>query len=90
MVFPLSRSRPGIDTPMDSSEDLSTLVEELGESTKMEFMEAGEESVDEDEECIYEGVKGLQESYNSLLEKIEEYARVAKVAIRKMKKAQQD
>ena len=34
--------------------------------------------------------KGLQESYNSLLEKIREYAGVAKVAIRKMKKAEQD
>ena len=32
----------------------------------------------------------MQESYNSLLEKIGEYARVAKAAIRKMKKAEQD
>ena len=90
MVFPLSRSRPGIDTPMDSSEDLSTLVEELGEHTEVEYMGAGEESDDDDEECIYEGAKGLQESYNSLLEKTDEYARVAKVAVRKMKKVEQD
>ena len=34
--------------------------------------------------------KGLQESYNSLFEKIGEYAGVAKVAIRKRKKAEQD
>ena len=47
----------------------------------------GEESDDDDGECIYEGAKGLQESYNSLLEKTREYARVAKAAIRKMKKA---
>ena len=32
----------------------------------------------------------MQESYNSLLEKTEEYARVAKAAIRKMKRAEQD
>ena len=50
-------------------------------------MGVGEESDDEDEECIYEGAKGLQESYNYLLEKTGEYARVAKAAIRKMKKA---
>ena len=75
---------------IDSLEDLSTLVEELGEHTKVESMGVGEESGDEDEECIYEGANKLQESYNSLLDKTEEYARVAKVAIRKMKKAEQD
>ena len=75
---------------VDSSEDLSTLVEELGEHTEVEYMGAGEESDDDDEECIYEGAKGLQESYNSLLEKTDEYARVAKVAVRKMKKVEQD
>ena len=32
----------------------------------------------------------MQESYNSLLEKIREYAKVAKEAIRKMKNAEQD
>ena len=71
--------------PMDSSKDLSLLVEELGEHTKVESVGIGKESNDEDE-----GTKELQESYNSLLEKIREYARMAKVAIRKMKKAEQD
>ena len=71
--------------PMDSSEDLSLLVEELGEHTKVESIGIGEESDDEDE-----GTKELQESYNSLLEKTGQYARVAKVAIRKMKKAEKD
>ena len=71
--------------PVDSSEDLSLLVEELGEHTEVESMGFGEESDDEDE-----GTKEFQESYNSLLEKTEEYARVAKAAIRKMKKAEQD
>ena len=62
---------------VDSSEDLSTLVEELSEHIEVEPMGLGEESGDEDEECNYEGVKGLEESYNSLLEKTGEYARVA-------------
>ena len=75
---------------VDSSEDLSTLVEELSEHIEVEPMGLGEESGDEDEECSYEGAKGLQESYNSLLEKTGEYARVAQVAIRKMKKVEQD
>ena len=64
--------------PMDSSEDLSLLVEELDKHTEVESMGIGEESDDEDE-----GTKELQESYNSLLEKTREYARVAKAAIKK-------
>ena len=71
--------------PVDSSDDLSTLVEKLGEHTKVESIGIGEESNDEDEEA-----KGLQETYNSLLEKFREYAIVAKAAIRKMKRAEQD
>ena len=42
---------------VDSSEDLSLLVEELSEHTEVESMGIGEESDDEDEEA-----KGLQES----------------------------
>ena len=38
----------------------------------------------------YVGTKGLQETYNSLLEKTIEYAKVAKAAIRKMRRAEQD
>ena len=56
---------------VDSSEDLSLLVEELGEHTEVESMGIREESDDEDE-----GTKELQESYNSLLEKTGEHARV--------------
>ena len=43
--------------PMDSSKDLNTLVQELSEHTKVESMGVGGESDDEDEECIYNGVK---------------------------------
>ena len=71
--------------PVDSSEDLYALMEELDEHTKVESMGIGEESDDKDEEA-----KGLQETYNSLLEKSEKYARMAKVAIRKMTRAEQD
>ena len=38
----------------------------------------------------YVRTKRLQETYNSLLEKTGEYATVAKAAIRKMKKVEQD
>ena len=69
--------------PVYSSKYLCILVEKLGEHTEVEFIGVGEESDDEDEEYSYEGVKGLQESYNALLEKNGEYAGVAKAAIRK-------
>ena len=72
--------------PMDSSDDLSVLVEEIGEHTELESMGMVEEFDDEEDERTV----GLQESYNSLVEKISEYAKVAKAAIKKMKKAEQD
>ena len=69
-----------------SSEDLNLLVQELGEHSDEKFMGIVEESdVKEDED-----IAGLQENYNSLLEKSEEYARVAKAAVKKMKKAEKD
>ena len=76
--------------PINSSEDLSNLVEELGEHTEVESMSVGDKSDDDDEECVCEGISRLQESYNALLEKSGEYSRVAKAAIRKMKKAEED
>ena len=70
----------------ESSDNLSFLVEELGEHTEVESIGVVEEfGVEDDERTV-----GLQETYNSLLEKLEEYARVAKVAIKKMKRAEQD
>ena len=44
-----------------------------------------ESDAEEDESTTY-----LQENYNSLLEKSGEYTRVAKAAVRKMKKAEED
>ena len=70
----------------ESSEDLNLLVEELAEHSDEEFIGIVEESdVDEDEDAA-----GLRENYNSLLEKSREYARVAKVAVKRMKKAEED
>ena len=76
--------------PIESSKDLSTLKEELGEHTEVESIGVGDESNDDEEECIYEWTNRLQESYNALLEKSGEYARVAKATIRKIKKVEGD
>ena len=51
---------------VESLDDLSVLVEKLGEHTKVESMGVVEESdVEDDERTV-----GLQETYNSLLEKL--------------------
>ena len=67
---------------IESSEDLNLLVQELGEHSDEESMGIVEESDAEEDEDI----AGLQENYNSLLEKSGEYTRVAKAAVKKMKK----
>ena len=59
---------------MESSNDLSVLVEELGEHIELESIGIIKESDDEEDE----GTVRLQETYNSLLEKTGEYAKVAK------------
>ena len=71
--------------PGQSSDDLSVLVEELGEHTELESVWIVEESDDKEDE----GTMGLQETYNSLLEKTGEHAKVAKAAIKKMKRAEE-
>ena len=71
---------------VQSLDDLSVLVEELGEHTTLESMGIVEESDDEEDERTV----GLQETYNSLLEITDEYAKVAKATIKKMKKVEQD
>ncbi|XP_050260052.1 uncharacterized protein LOC126705164 [Quercus robur] len=71
---------------VESSMDLNVLVEEFGEHSDKEFMGIVEESdAEEDEDTV-----GLRENYNSLLEKLGEYAKVAKVAVKKMKKTEED
>ena len=71
---------------VESLEDLNLLVQELGEHSDEESMGIVEESDAEENESSV----GLQENYNSLLAKSGEYARVAKAAVKKMKKAEED
>ena len=71
---------------VESSEDLNLLVQELGEHSDEESMGIVEESNAE----VDENIAGLQGNYNFLLEKLGEYARVAKAAVKKMKKAEED
>ena len=73
-------------TYVESSDHLSVIVEELGEHTELESIGIVKESDDEEDE----GTVGLQETYNSLLEKTGEYAKVANTAIKKMKRAEED
>ena len=71
---------------VESLEDLNLLVQELEEHSDEESMGIVEESdAEEDEDTA-----SLQENYNSLLEKLREYARAAKAALKKMKKAEED
>ena len=71
---------------VESLKDLSLLVKELGKHSEVELMGVVEESdVEEDESTVR-----LQENYNSLIEKSGEYVKVAKVAVKKMKKAKED
>ena len=72
--------------PVESSDDLGALVEELGKHTKLELIGIVEEfDNEEDEETA-----GLQETYNSLIEKTDKYTKVAKAAIKKMKRTEED
>ena len=71
---------------VESSEDLNLLVQELRDHSDEEFMGIVEESnAEEDEDTA-----GLQENYNSIIEKSGDYARVTKVAVKKMKKSDED
>ena len=71
---------------VESSEDLNFLVKELGEHSNEESIGIVEElDVEEDKNASC-----LQENYNSLLEKLGEYARVTKADEKKMKKAEKD
>ena len=71
---------------VESSDELNLHVQELGEHIDEESIGIVEESnVEEDKNTAC-----LQENYNSLLEKSGESAYVAKAAIKKMKKAEED
>ena len=69
-------------TAVDSKDELSELVDELGVHSK------GEEVDDFEDEDVFlnEGEKNLQEVYDALLENCGKYAKIAKNAVKKMKK----
>ena len=71
---------------VESSKELNLLVQELGEHSDEESMGIVEESDAE----VDENIANLQENYNSLLEKSRKYARAAKAAVKKTKKAEED
>ena len=71
---------------VESTDDLSKLVEELWEHSDKESIGVVEESDAEEDGST----TSLQENYNSLLEKSGEYARMAKATVKKMKKAEED
>ena len=71
---------------IDSKNDLSNLVEELGDLSKDEEVE---ELEDED---VYqnEGENNLQEAYDSLLEDCGKYTKVVNLVVKKMKKVEEE
>ena len=72
-------------TTVDSRDELSDLVDELGVHSKGEEVD---DSEDEDV-CPNKGEKNLQEVYDALLEDCGKYANVAKNAVKKMKKIEE-
>ena len=73
-------------TAVESRDELSELVDELGVHSE------GEEVDDSEDEDVYlnEGERNLQEVYDALLEDCGKYAKVAKNVVRKMKKIEEE
>ena len=71
---------------VDLKDDLSNLVDELGNISEDEEIE---ESKDEDL-CQNVGENNLQEAYDSLLEDCGKYAKVANLVMKKMKKVEDE
>ena len=73
-------------TAVDSRDKLRELVDELGVHS------GGEEVDDSEDEDVYlnEGEKNLQEVYDALLEDCGKYAKVAKNAVKKIKKIEEE
>ena len=73
-------------TSVNSKDELSNLVNELGLRSKGEEVE---DSEDEDV-CLNEGEKNLQEVYDALLEDCGKYAMVANNIVKNMKKIEEE
>ena len=72
-------------TIVDSRDKLSNLVDEQGVHSKGEKVDLEDEDV-----YLNEGEKNLQEVYDALLEDCDKYAKVAKNAVKKMKKVEEE
>ena len=73
-------------TSIDSKDELDELNEELGEHTDVEEVEAS----DDENEYLEEGDRKIQDAYDAFLEDCGKYAKVAKNAVKKMKKIEED
>ena len=71
---------------IDSKDDLSNLVDELGNISEDEEIEESEY----EDVCQNEGENNLQEAYDSLLEDCGKYAKVTNLAVKKMKKVEEE
>ena len=73
-------------TMVNSRDELRNLVKELGVHSENEEIEVS----DDEDVYLNKGDKNLQEVYNALLEECGKYAKVAKSAIKKMKKIEEE
>ena len=73
-------------TAVDFRDELSDLVDELGVHSKGEEVD----DLEDEDVCLNEGKKNLQEVYDALLEDCGKYAKVAKNVVRKMKKIEEE
>ena len=73
-------------TMVNSRDELRNLVKELGVHSESEEIEVS----DDKDVYLNKGDKNLQEVYNALLEECGKYAKVAKSAIKKMKKIEEE
>ena len=71
---------------VDSKNDLSNLVNELSDLSKDEEIEESEDEA----MCQNEREINLQEAYDSLLEDCGKYAKVVNLAVKKMKKVEDE
>ena len=71
---------------VDSKNDLSNLVDKLGDL----FDDEGIEESEDEDLCQNEGKINLQEAYDSLLEDCDKYVKVANLAVKKMKRVEEE
>ena len=71
---------------VDSKDELSNLVDELGDHFEGEEIEESED----EEVCQNDGENNLQEAYDSVLEDCGKYAKVANLTLKKMKKVKEE